>query len=192
MALGRYRAAHAGLTLVEMLCVCLLLAVIMSGLSRLLTSAYASQAAIQGQNEMQKEAQLGADAVADTVRGATAFTAGDYEQFTVERTDPTTGDVLWTARYYYQEGTLKADSTVPGRVYTGKVICRHVVAPTASAPLFRYQRLERDPMTSLASVAEYATAQPSTSALRLALAVVSDQDRATETTTVMLRNRPPL
>jgi type II secretory pathway pseudopilin PulG len=164
------RRPNSGITLVELMVVMTILLLLTGGISKLMLSAYDSEAAIRGQNLRQKQAQRCADAMVDSLRAATAITSGDETSLsaTFMNDDRIT--------YYLADRQLLCDTTFSGVTRTGQVISDQVCTLT-----FTYY---------LADGADWVETDTPTAARAVHLSVcLSDgKNRATESSAVKLRN----
>ena len=165
------RRAAAGITLTELMIVMLIMLLLAGGISRLLVSAYDSEAAIRGQNATQRLAQRAADTVVDSTRAATEITSGDATRLGVAFRN---GDRM---AYYLDDRQLKCDTTYGGVTRTGQVISDQVCSVN-----FTYYVPNGGDWV--------ATDTPTTArAVRLSVCVSDGKDRATQSSSVKLRNR---
>jgi prepilin-type N-terminal cleavage/methylation domain-containing protein len=161
------------MTLIELMVVLMILGLIAAGISTLLASSWQSEADIQGQNEAQKWAQRGADAVVDGLRAASGVQTGLTDSVTATFADGS------TVTYYLQSAELRRDhyNASSGQTTTGEVICRNV-----SGLAFAYY-------TCVAGSWVPAAAASLAQSLRVSVTIASGKDRATQTSLVKFRNR---
>lgn len=168
MSPARHR--NSGITLVELMVVMTILLLLTGGISKLMLSAYDSEAAVREQNLRQKQAQRCADTIVDSLRGAAAITSGDETSLSATFRN---GDRI---SYYLADGQLLCDTTFGGVTRTGQVISDQVYSLTFNYYLARGGNwVETDTPTEARAV-------------RLSVCLSDGKNRATESSAVKLRN----
>ena len=161
-----------GITFVELMVVVMIMGLIAAGISRVLTSSWQSEAAIRGQNLVQKAAQQAADEVMDGLRGASEIVSGGATEVVAAFPNEN------TVRYYLDGGALKCDRyTKSTNTTTTETICDRV-----SALSFAY-------FVRVGSGLAPASTAVLAQAVRVSVTVSSGLDRATESSLVKLRNK---
>ncbi len=165
-------APRAGVTLVEMLVVIIIISLVVAGVSRMMSSSWASRGATEDQNNVQKEAAAATDTIVDHLRGASEVLTGTAAELTARFADGS------TVRYYRVGSQVRRDryNGTTGVTTTGEVICR-----VADALQLSYARRYNNVLV----VAAPAAAESVVVSVRTA----EEGYQATETSVVRLRNK---
>lgn len=167
----RAARARAGITLIELMVAMMIMLLLAGGIGKLMLSAYESEAALRGQNLMQKMAQRDADTLVDSLRAATEITSGAATQVSAAFRN---GDRI---TYYLEDRQLKCDTTFGGVTRAGQVISDHLCTVS-----FTYYAPSGGDWVETSTPA-------AARAVRVSVCLSDGRDRATEASAVKLRNK---